>query len=310
MAEEIIVYESEEKARIDKFLTQHFPDRTRSFLQKIIKEERCLVNATPVKVNYILNKGDRIVIRFPEEEAEMKPMSEEIPLDIVFEDDDFLVVNKPRGMVVHPAAGHSSGTLVNAILHHCNGKLSNINGDFRQGIVHRIDKDTTGLLLVVKNDEMHEIIAQQLKEHKIFRRYEAIVHNSVKEDDGTISGYLRRSQSDRKRIVVADAGKWAVTHYHVIERLKQGQFSYISCRLETGRTHQIRVHMAHIGNPVLGDKTYGPKKYPFHLEGQLLHARELGFTHPRTQEKLLFTSELPKDFKNVLTILKNYDNLS
>lgn len=304
------LYDFDEKIRIDKFLSLQLPEESRSFLQKQIKEEACLVNGQPVKSNYLCGQGDRIVLQLPEKEAPQKAMAEEIALDIVFEDDDFLVVNKPRGMVVHPAPGHTAGTLVNAIMHHCQGKLSGINGDFRPGIVHRIDKDTTGLLLIAKNDEMHEKIAEQLKSHQLFRRYEAIVQNNVKEDEGTISTFLNRAASDRKRRVVADTGKWAVTHYQVLERLKQGQFTYISCRLETGRTHQIRVHMAHLGNPVLGDKMYGPKKSLFHLEGQLLHARELGFLHPRTGKEMRFSSDLPEDFKNILTVLRSYDNLT
>lgn len=304
------LYDFDEKIRIDKFLSLQLPEESRSFLQKQIKEEACLVNGRPVKSNYLCGQGDRIVLQLPEKEAPQKAMAEEIALDIVFEDDDFLVVNKPRGMVVHPAPGHTAGTLVNAIMHHCHGKLSGINGDFRPGIVHRIDKDTTGLLLIAKNDEMHEKIAEQLKSHQLFRRYEAIVQNNVKEDEGTISTFLNRATSDRKRRVVADTGKWAVTHYQVLERLKQGQFTYISCRLETGRTHQIRVHMAHLGNPVLGDKMYGPKKSLFHLEGQLLHARELGFLHPRTGKEMRFSSDLPEDFKNILTVLRSYDNLT
>lgn len=303
------LYDCDEKVRIDKFLSLQLPEESRSFLQKLIKEEACRVNGRPVKPNYLCCRGDQIDLLLPEKEVPQAAAAEDIALDIVFEDDDFLVVNKPRGMVVHPAPGHTAGTLVNAVIHHCQGKLSGINGDFRPGIVHRIDKDTTGLLLIAKNDEMHEKIAAQLKNHQLFRRYEAIVQNNVKEDEGTISTFLNRAASDRKKRVVAAVGKWAVTHYQVLERLKQGQFTYISCRLETGRTHQIRVHMAHLGNPVLGDKLYGPKKSLFHLKGQLLHARELGFIHPRTGREMRFSSDLPEDFKNILTVLRNYDNL-
>lgn len=304
----VIHYNLPDKIRIDKFLADCFPEQTRSALQKLIKEQHCLVNSSAVKPNYLCTYGDTVSVDFPEELLDEAILPENIALDIVFEDEDFLVINKPRGMVVHPAAGHSGGTLVNALLHHCNGKLSNLNGEFRQGIVHRIDKDTTGLLLVVKNNEMHEIIAEQLKEHKLFRRYEAIVQNNVVEDKGTISTYLRRSDFNRKQMAVSEEGKWAVTHYEVLERLKQGQFTYIRCQLETGRTHQIRVHMSHIGNPIVGDKVYGPKKSVFRLDGQLLHAKELGFVHPRTNEELRFSCELPEDFKNVLTVLRNYDN--
>lgn len=306
----VIHYNLPDKMRIDKFLSDCFPEQTRSALQKLIKEQHCLVNSNAVKPNYICAYGDIVSVDFPEKLPDEAILPENIALDIVFEDEDFLVINKPRGMVVHPAAGHSGGTLVNALLHHCNGKLSNLNGEFRQGIVHRIDKDTTGLLLVVKNNEMHEIIAEQLKEHKLFRRYEAIVQNNVVEDKGTISTYLRRSDFNRKQMAVSEEGKWAVTHYEVLERLKQGQFTYIRCQLETGRTHQIRVHMSHIGNPIVGDKVYGPKKSVFRLDGQLLHAKELGFVHPRTNEELRFSCELPEDFKNVLTVLRNYDNFT
>ncbi len=302
-------YDLGEKIRIDKFLSLQLPEESRSFLQKLVKEGGCLVNDQPVKPNYLCSQGDQIHLALPAREFPQAAAAEEIALDIVFEDDDFLVINKPRGMVVHPAPGHMTGTLVNAILHHCRGQLSGVGGGFRPGIVHRIDKDTTGLLLIAKNDEMHEKIAEQLKTHQLFRRYEAIVQNNIKEEEGTISTFLSRASSDRKKRAVTPTGKWAVTHYEVLERLKGGQFTYISCRLETGRTHQIRVHMAYHGNPVLGDKLYGPKKSLFHLDGQLLHARELGFTHPRTGLTMRFSSDLPADFKNILTVLRNYDNL-
>ncbi len=302
-------FEQTEKLRIDKFLSLQLPEESRSYLQKLIKDGACLVNDKKVKTNYACSYGDCICLMLPEKEEKSAPLAEAIPLDIVYEDKDLLVINKPRGMVVHPAPGHTEGTLVNAVMHHCQGRLSSINGDFRPGIVHRIDKDTTGLLLVAKNDNMHLKLAEQLKNHSLFRRYEAIVQNNIKEDEGMISGYLNRAAADRKKMAVADEGRWAVTHYQVLERLKQGQFTYVSCRLETGRTHQIRVHLAHMGNPVLGDKVYGPKKSLFHLQGQLLHARELGFVHPRTGREMLFSSDLPKDFKNILTALRNYDTL-
>lgn len=305
-----IVYNLFEKKRLDKFLADYFPDFTRNSIQKIIKDGKCLVNQKIVKSNYICNNGDLIIItELPKQVETPEIIAEQIPLDIVFEDDDFLVINKPRGMVVHPATSHTKGTLVNAIMNYCGKNLSNINGDLRPGIVHRIDKDTTGLLLVVKNNEMHEIIAAELKEHNLYRRYEAIVQNNIKEDSGTITTYLNRSHSNRKKMAVSDQGRLAITHYEVLERLKQGQYTYVSCKLETGRTHQIRVHMAYQGNPVLGDKLYGPKKSSFNLDGQLLHARELGFIHPRTKKDMLFTSDLPADFKNILTVLRNYDNL-
>ncbi|RRD94798.1 RluA family pseudouridine synthase [Clostridiales bacterium COT073_COT-073] len=307
---EKIIYQSRQPIRLDKFLTEYFPEVTRSTWQKMIKEGKCLVNQKRIKANYNCQPGDVIEVEGPtafKEETAVLP--ENIALDIIYEDADILVINKPRGMVVHPAPGHNQGTLVNAIMHHCGQNLSAISGAFRPGIVHRIDKDTTGLLLVAKNDEIHEQIAKELKEHNIFRRYEAIVQNNIKEDEGTITTFLDRANSDRKKMAVTSSGRLAITHFTVLERLKQGQFTYVSCCLETGRTHQIRVHMAHRGNPVLGDKVYGPKKSNFRLDGQLLHARELAFIHPRTGKEMRFTSELPIDFKNILTVLRNYDNL-
>lgn len=306
-----LIYRLQERVRLDKFLAGALPDLSRSNLQKMIKEAKCTVNAKPVKANYICTYGDRIYlddICQPVDKAEIRP--EAIGLDIIFEDEDFLVINKPRGMVVHPAPGHTSGTLVNAVMNYCGKDLSTVNGSLRPGIVHRIDKDTTGLLLVVKNDEMHRQIALALKDHSLYRRYEALVQNNIKADGGTIRTFLGRANGDRKKFAVTDKGRLAITHYQVLERLKQGQYTYVSCRLETGRTHQIRVHMASQGNPILGDRVYGPKKTAFHLEGQLLHARDLGFLHPRTKQEMFFTCELPADFKNILTVLRNYDNLS
>ena len=232
------------------------------------------------------------------EELNVEP--ENIPLDILYEDDDLLVVNKPKGMVVHPAAGHSSGTLVNAVLYHCRGNLSGINGVLRPGIVHRIDMDTTGALVICKSDFAHQSLAEQLSVHSITRKYRAIVHGNLKEDEGTVRGAIGRHPTDRKKLAINDRnGKPAVTHYRVLERF--GNYTYIECQLETGRTHQIRVHMASIGHPLLGDAVYGPKKCPVkNLQGQTLHAMVLGFIHPRTGAYMEFEAPLPEYFSNLL----------
>ena len=235
------------------------------------------------------------------EELNVEP--ENIPLDILYEDDDLLVVNKPKGMVVHPAAGHSSGTLVNAVLYHCRGNFSDINGVLRPGIVHRIDMDTTGALVICKSYFAHQSLAEQLSVHSITRKYLAIVHGNLKEDEGTIEGPIGRHPTDRKKMAINyKNGKDAVTHYKVLERF--GQATYVECRLETGRTHQIRVHMASIGHPLLGDTVYGSSKNPYHLEGQALHAMILGFVHPRTCEYLEFTAPLPEYFVKLLSKLR------
>ena len=242
------------------------------------------------------------MVLLPEpEELNVEP--ENIPLDILYEDDDLLVVNKPKGMVVHPAAGHSSGTLVNAVLYHCRGNLSGINGVLRPGIVHRIDMDTTGALVICKSDFAHQSLAEQLSVHSITRKYRAIVHGNLKEDEGTIEGPIGRHPTDRKKMAINyKNGKDAVTHYKVLERF--GQATYVECRLETGRTHQIRVHMASIGHPLLGDTVYGSSKNPYHLEGQALHAMILGFVHPRTCEYMEFTAPLPEYFVKLLSKLR------
>ena len=231
---------------------------------------------------------------------ELNVEPENIPLDILYEDDDLLVVNKPKGMVVHPAAGHSSGTLVNAVLYHCRGNLSGINGVLRPGIVHRIDMDTTGALVICKSDFAHQSLAEQLSVHSITRKYRAIVHGNLKEDEGTVRGAIGRHPTDRKKMAINERnGKPAVTHYRVLERF--GNYTYIECQLETGRTHQIRVHMASIGHPLLGDAVYGPKKCPVkNLQGQTLHAMVLGFIHPRTGAYMEFEAPLPEYFSNLL----------
>ena len=230
------------------------------------------------------------------EPAELNVEPENIPLDILYEDDDLLVVNKPKGMVVHPAAGHSSGTLVNAVLYHCRGNLSGINGVLRPGIVHRIDMDTTGALVICKSDFAHQSLAEQLSVHSITRKYRAIVHGNLKEDEGTVRGAIGRHPTDRKKMAINERnGKPAVTHYRVLERF--GNYTYIECQLETGRTHQIRVHMASIGHPLLGDAVYGPKKCPVkNLQGQTLHAMVLGFIHPRTGAYMEFEAPIPEYF--------------
>lgn len=268
--------------RLDKFLSAMLPDQSRSYLQKIIKDGNVLVNGEPKKSSYRLEDGDEVTADLPElKSPDIEP--ENIPLDILYEDDSILMVNKPKGMVVHPSAGHYTGTLVNAVLWHCQGQLSGINGVSRPGIVHRIDKDTTGVLVVCKNDAAHNAVAAQLKEHSITRKYRAIVHGVIKEDEGTVDAPIGRHPTERKKMASGvKNGKRAVTHYRVLERF-QG-YTYVECQLETGRTHQIRVHMASIHHPLLGDTVYGPAKDSHHLEGQTLHAMVLGLIHPVTGE--------------------------
>ena len=284
--------------RLDKFLSAMLPDQSRSYLQKIIKDGNVLVNGEPKKSSYRLEDGDEVTADLPElKSPDIEP--ENIPLDILCEDDSILMVNKPKGMVVHPSAGHYTGTLVNAVLWHCQGQLSGINGVSRPGIVHRIDKDTTGVLVVCKNDAAHNAVAAQLKEHSITRKYRAIVHGVIKEDEGTVDAPIGRHPTERKKMASGvKNGKRAVTHYRVLERF-QG-YTYVECQLETGRTHQIRVHMASIHHPLLGDTVYGPAKDSHHLEGQTLHAMVLGLIHPVTGEYLEVEAPLPEYFENLL----------
>ncbi len=284
--------------RLDKFLSAMLPDQSRSYLQKIIKDGNVLVNGEPKKSSYRLEDGDEVTADLPElKSPDIEP--ENIPLDILYEDDSILMVNKPKGMVVHPSAGHYTGTLVNAVLWHCQGQLSGINGISRPGIVHRIDKDTTGVLVVCKNDAAHNAVAAQLKEHSITRKYRAIVHGVIKEDEGTVDAPIGRHPTERKKMASGvKNGKRAVTHYRVLERF-QG-YTYVECQLETGRTHQIRVHMASIHHPLLGDTVYGPAKDSHHLEGQTLHAMVLGLIHPVTGEYLEVEAPLPEYFENLL----------
>lgn len=288
--------------RLDKFLTEKLPDMSRSHIQKLIRDGNVTVNEKTVKANYKVSLGEIIEIDIPEPEC-IDIVPENIPLDILYEDDDILVVNKPKGMVVHPAPGHYSGTLVNAIMFHCKENLSGINGVLRPGIVHRIDMNTTGSLLICKNDKSHRFLAEQLKEHSITRKYHAIVYGNLKEDSGTIASPIGRHPVERKKMSTkAKNGRPAVTHYQVLERF--GNFTYIECQLETGRTHQIRVHMSSIGHPILGDDLYGPSKCPYTLDGQTLHAKILGIVHPTTKEYMEFDAPLPTYFLNLLEKLR------
>lgn len=292
----------QEGMRIDVAITELVEDLTRSGAQRLVQDGLVTVGGTPVGKNYRLRNGDQIQVTVPEP----KPMVAEahnIPLDIVYEDDDLLVVNKPKGMVVHPAPGNPDGTLVNALLYHCKGSLSGINGVLRPGIVHRIDKDTSGLLIVAKNDFAHLKLAEQIKEHSFTREYRAVVHGNLREDSGTIHAPIGRSAKDRKKMAVTDKNsKDAITHYEVLARYPG--FTYIKCRLETGRTHQIRVHMAYLGHPVAGDQVYGPKNTPTELHGQCLHAGLIGFIHPRTGEYIELEAPLPEYFTKILHALE------
>ena len=291
-----------DKDRIDKFLSRELADLSRSYIQKLLKEQNILVNGKVVKANYKLSAGDSVEVEIPDPEP-LDILPEDIPLDILYEDDDILVVNKPKGMVVHPAPGHYTHTLVNAVMFHCGKDLSGINGVLRPGIVHRIDMDTTGSLLICKNDVAHQILAEQLKDHSITRRYHAVVTGNLKSDTGTVNAAIGRHPTDRKKMSTkSNSPRSAVTHYKVLERF--GDYTYIECELETGRTHQIRVHMASIGHPILGDKIYGPAKCPFKLEGQTLHAKILGITHPSTGKYIEFDAPLPEYFIKLLSTLR------
>ncbi len=291
----------EDEARLDKWISGALPDLSRSYIQKCIKENHVLVNQKPQKASYRLKVDDEIVFSIPEA-VEPAIEAEDIPLAVLYEDEDVLVVNKPKGMVVHPAPGHYSGTLVNAVLYHCRGCLSGINGVMRPGIVHRIDQDTTGSLIVCKNDHAHKLIAAQLKEHTITRRYRAIVHGVLLQDSGVIDAPIGRDPKDRKRMAVNEQnGKPAETHYPVLQRFRE--YTYIECRLETGRTHQIRVHLASTGHPLLGDTVYCSRKEPYRLEGQTLHAMVIGFTHPTDGRYVEVTAPLPAYFEHLLHIL-------
>ncbi len=302
MKQEIFITEELSGDRIDKFLAEQCEELSRSFIQKLLKSGEVYVGQKPVKASYKVTEGDMISFEVPEA-VEPEILPENIPLEVVYEDHDVILVNKPKGMVVHPAAGHYTGTLVNALMFHCKDDLSGINGVLRPGIVHRIDMDTTGILIVCKNDLAHNSIAEQLKEHSITRRYQAIVHGVLKEDEGTIDAPVGRHPQDRKKMCINQQnGKHAVTHYRVLTRFKN--FTHIECRLETGRTHQIRVHMSSINHPLLGDAVYGPAKCPYKLQGQTLHAGILGFVHPRTGEYMEYSAPLPEYFQKLLNTLQ------
>lgn len=298
-----IAENDENNIRIDLYLSNEIENISRSRIQKLIDNQNITVNGNHINKNYKIKTGDIIDVFVPDAvELDIKP--ENIDLDIIYEDNSVIVINKKKGMVVHPAPGHYSGTLVNALLYHCKGNLSGINGILRPGIVHRIDKDTSGILVVAKNDMAHKFLASQLAQHSMTRIYNAIVFNNLKQDSGTINCPIGRHHIERKKMSVTNKNsKQAITHYKVIERF--GKFNLIELKLETGRTHQIRVHMSFIGYPLLGDTVYGSKKQPFNLNGQALHAKVLGFIHPETKEYMEFESELPEYFQNLISILKN-----
>lgn len=300
-------YEVEQEAenmRLDQYITKHCMDLSRSYIQKLIQEERVTINEhIQVKSKTPVQTGDKIEVSLPTpKELNIQPQN--IPLDILYEDNDLLIVNKPKGMVVHPAPGHYEDTLVNAILYHCKDNLSGINGVLRPGIVHRIDKDTTGALIVCKNDKAHQKIADQLRAHTITRSYRAIVYNNFSEEEGTINQPIGRHPTNRKRRMVTEKNsKEAITHYKVLDHLNH-KFNYIECHLETGRTHQIRVHMSYIGHPLLGDEVYGPANSKYkNLQGQTLHAATIGFVHPTTEEYMEFAAPIPDYFEKLLKTL-------
>ena len=301
---DLIVENDFSGVRIDKFLAENIDFLTRSMIVGLIDDGNVSVFGKKAQKSYKCKVNDEITVIIPAPKA-LETKAENIPLDIVYEDDDLLVVNKPKGMVVHPAPGHYSGTLVNALMYHCGNELSGINGCMRPGIVHRIDMDTTGSLVICKNDKAHQSLSEQLKVHSIRRIYVAIVHGNIKEDSGTVNAPVGRHPTDRKKMSThCKNGREAITHYKVLERF--GDYTYIQCELETGRTHQIRVHMASIGHPLVGDEVYGPKKCPFKgLQGQTLHARTLGIIHPSTGEYLEVNAPLPEYFIELLDRLRN-----
>lgn len=301
---EHLVITAEENAaneRLDKFLSDNIDGISRSYAAKLITDGMVCINGKNAEKKYKIKGGELIEVDVPEPEN-IEVLPEDIPLNIVYEDKDLIVVNKPQGMVVHPAAGNYNGTLVNALMYHCGDELSAINGVIRPGIVHRIDKDTAGLLVVAKNNEAHLKLSEQLKERKAVRKYWALVNGNIKEDSGTVNKPIARSSSDRKKMAIVPGGREAVTHYNVLERF--GQYTLVECILETGRTHQIRVHMASINHSLVGDKTYGIKKEKFNLTGQLLFAKTIGFVHPGTGEFMQFEADIPDYFNEVLVKLR------
>lgn len=289
--------------RIDKFISESIGDFSRSYIAGLIEEGCVLVNGKRISKSYKVSADDEVVADI-DEPRELEAVPENIPLDIVYEDDDVIVINKPKGIVVHPAAGNEGGTLVNALLYHCRGKLSGINGVLRPGIVHRIDKNTSGLLVVAKSDRAHASLSEQIKEHSMTREYRAVIYGHLKEHEGVVDAPIGRSTNDRKKMCVTDKNsKKAVTHFEVLEDYRD--FSYIRCVLETGRTHQIRVHMSYLGHPLAGDDVYGPKKIITELSGQCLHAMKLGFVHPVSDKYMEFTADLPDYFENFLRKIRN-----
>ena len=288
----------EEKGRrLDQFLADQLEELTRSAAQRLAEEEHVLLNGKPLKKNYKMTGCETLEVHLPDPEP-IDAVPQNIPLDIAYEDEDLLVINKPKGMVVHPAPGNPDGTVVNAVLYHCGESLSGIGGAFRPGIVHRIDKDTSGLLIIAKNDRAHLYLSEQLKDHPLARTYEAVVIGGLKEDKGTVNAPIGRSPKDRKKMAIVPDGRHAVTHYEVLARYPG--YTHIRCKLETGRTHQNRVHMASLGHPIVGDEVYGPSKSKFDLQGQCLHARELTFLHPADGQPRLVKSDLPDYFTDLL----------
>ncbi len=300
---EFLVEEDEEGDRLDVYLLDQFVDMSRSYIQKIIKDKKVTVNGKVEKAKYLVKEEDKVVIEIPKPKI-LEVVPQDIPIEIVYEDDDIIIVNKPQGMVVHPAPGNYEGTLVNAILYHCKGNLSSINGVIRPGIVHRIDKDTSGILMIAKNNNAHNCLAEQLKDHSITREYEFICHGVFKEDNITVDRPIGRNPKDRLKMAIVPNGKRAVTHFEVLERFNG--YTHVRARLETGRTHQIRVHAMSINHPLVGDPVYGPKNSKIKLNGQALHAKKLGFIHPTTKEYVEFDSELPDYFQKLLEKLRKY----
>ena len=303
LANKFLIGILDEGERIDKYIASQNDEMSRTRIKKLLDDGKVTVNGKIVKPNYRIVANDYIKMDIPDP-VTVDISAQNIPLDVVYEDNDIIVINKPKGMVVHPAPGHYNDTLVNALMYHCKDNLSGINGELRPGIVHRIDRDTTGLLVCCKNDYAHNFIAEQIKNHTSTRRYQAIVYNSFHEDEGLVNAPIGRNNTDRRRMGINYAnGKDAITHYKVLERFKN--FTHIECRLETGRTHQIRVHMTSLNHPLLGDELYGPDNCPFNLQGQTLHAGVLGFVHPTTKEYMEFEQPLPEYFTKLLDILRS-----
>jgi len=300
-----LVNDEEENLRLDLFICKHIQDKSRSYIQNLIEDNFVEVNHKIKKSNYKTKLGDNIKVSLPDA-VELNIKGEDISLHILYEDTDVIVVNKPQGMIVHPAAGVHTGTLVNALLNHCREDLSGINGIARPGIVHRIDKDTSGILVVAKNDISHNKLSEQLKDHSMTREYIALVEGIVKEEEGSLDKPIGRHKKDKIKMAVAEDGKKAITHYKVIKRFKD--YTLVKCILETGRTHQIRVHMCYLGHPIVGDPVYGYKKQKFNLKGQLLHAQKLGFIHPTTGMYMEFEVEIPEHFKRIVDILSKGGN--